>query len=159
MMNVLREPLVALLGKEAFMDGGELNRQYIATKIFSNPNLLQQINSLVHPAVKEDFLRWASTFDTPYVIIETALLLESGIDGIVDMVITVTAPLELRVERAATRDNVPRQKVLQRIKSQRSQEDLIEVCDFIIDTSEGEMIVPSVVDIDTKLREIANCKK
>lgn len=159
MTTVLRIPLIELLGRESFLENGELNRDYISSQIFANPALLHQINSLIHPAVMDDFLLWSQKQTAPYVIIETALLLESGIDKIADKIIIVTAPLDIRIERASTRDNVSPDKIRQRIAGQSSEKELLQICDYHINTHSAEMLLPLVVDIDTNLREVVIAKK
>ena len=120
-----------LLGDEAYKNE-ELNRAYISSKVFENKELLNELNKLVHPTVAEDFLIWYNKQDAPYVIKESAILFESGSYKNCDLVITVTAPLEERINRVVLRDGVTRKQVLHRVMNQLNDEDKIDRSSFII---------------------------
>ncbi len=150
MDSELRDQIVELFGEDAYCDEG-LNRAYISSLVFSDPTLLLRLNGVVHPAVISDFLNWSSAQDSPYVIIETALLLESGLDRVVDHLVVVTAPLELRLERVVARDSTTIEAVEARIKAQTSQERLIEIADTILDTQPHVMLIPQIVQLDRQL--------
>ena len=121
-----------LLGDAAYNELNELNRNYISEKIFKNKSLLDKMNSIVHPAVAKDFLKWYEDQNTAYVIKESAILFESGSFKNCDLIITVTAPLEDRINRVVNRDGVTRKQVLHRVMNQLSDEDKIDRSNFII---------------------------
>lgn len=121
----------ALLGDEAY-NGDELNRAYISEKVFKNKNLLNQLNAMVHPAVAIDFIKWKAEQNSPYVIKESAILFESGSYKNCNLIITVTAPLEVRVGRVVLRDKVTRKQVLHRVMNQSTDDDKIDRSNFII---------------------------
>ena len=116
---VIRCGLLEMVGPDVYDAHGHLNRQRLAAFLFASEENARRVNSLIHPVVKEDFIRWASEQTAPVVAIETALLAESGIDKIVDKVIRVDAPLETRISRAMQRDGVAREKVLERMAHQQ----------------------------------------
>lgn len=116
--DTIRQGLMALVGTEVYDAQGHLDKQRLAAYLFSCEENAQRINALIHPVVKEDFLRWAEKQNAPVVAIETALLAESGIDKVVDKIIRVDAPLETRISRAMQRDNSTREKVLLRMAQQ-----------------------------------------
>lgn len=116
--SVIRSGLVEMVGTDVYDADGRLNRQRLAAFLFANEENARRVNALIHPVVKEDFLRWAAEQTAPIVAIETALLAESGIDKLVDRVIRVDAPLETRISRAMQRDGVAREKVLERMARQ-----------------------------------------
>ena len=116
---VIRCGLLEMVGPDVYDAHGHLNRQRLAAFLFASEENAKRVNSLIHPVVKEDFIRWASEQTAPVVAIETALLAESGIDKIVDKVIRVDAPLETRISRAMHRDGVSREKVLERMAHQQ----------------------------------------
>lgn len=116
--ETIRQGLIALIGPEVYDSQGHLDKQRLAIYLFSSEENAQRINALIHPVVKEDFLRWAEEQTAQVVAIETALLAESGIDKVVDKIIRVDAPLETRISRAMQRDNSTREKVLQRMAQQ-----------------------------------------
>lgn len=116
--EVIRQ-LKAIIPGELYDQNGNLSKDTLAAYLFASDEHAAQINAIVHPAVKADFLEWASQQQAPIVAIETALLAESGIDKVVDKVIRVDAPLELRIERAMKRDGTTKEKVLERISRQQ----------------------------------------
>ena len=116
---VIRCGLLEMVGADVYDAQGRLNRQRLAAFLFASEDNARRVNALIHPVVKEDFLRWAAEQEAPVVAIETALLAESGIDKVVDRVIRVDAPLETRISRAMRRDGVAREKVLERMAHQQ----------------------------------------
>ena len=118
----LRERIAARFGADAYVDG-ELNRRYLSERVFSNGEELAALNAIVHPAVMDDFNRWAEEQESPYVVIESAILFEAGLEGRVDCVVSVLAPRELRIERAMARDGVVREDVERRIANQMSDDE------------------------------------
>ena len=100
----LRAALVEAFGDETFRDG-VLNRRYLAATVFGDRRALARLEALVHPCVKRDFERWAAErIAEPYVVLECAILYESGMDAAVDRVVAVVAPEELRLVRVNARD-------------------------------------------------------
>ncbi|TVZ53274.1 dephospho-CoA kinase [Dokdonia sp. Hel_I_53] len=108
-----------LLGEEAYIKN-ELNRKWIANKVFNNKELLAALNNLVHPAVVVDFKNWLSAQDTPYVIKEAAILFENGGYKNCDYLILVKAPQSLRIDRVMKRDKSSKDEVLSRMNMQWS---------------------------------------
>lgn len=142
-----------LFGFQAYIDGS-LNREHIASQVFSNPELLQKLNEIVHPAVQNDFELWSSRQDAPYVIEETALLFDGGEKSIartMDFNIVVTASLETRLKRACLRDNTSKEKILARIDNQMPQEQMIALSDFCID-NDTQLVIPQIIEIDKAIR-------
>ena len=93
----VRAAIIALLGEEAF-DGERYNTAYVAKKVFEDKTLLEGINKIVHPAVKEDIIAKHPDF------VESAILYEAGIDSLCNKVIVIDAPEEIRIERTIGRD-------------------------------------------------------
>lgn len=125
------ERITKVFGEKAYVDG-KLNRPFIASIVFNNKSQLNRLNSIVHPAVREDFKSWLKTVKSDYVIREAAILFESQSYKDCDKIITVTAPEELRIERVMNRDKVKREDVLARIKNQWPEEKKTKLSDFII---------------------------
>lgn len=119
----IREAIINAFGAECYGKQG-LNRAYLAGQVFGDEEKLQRLNSIVHPAVKADFRRWAEQQSAPYVIFESAILFEASFEGEVDTTLAVMAPLEERVRRAMERDGVEREAVLSRISHQMSDDEL-----------------------------------
>ena len=121
--DTLRRQIVEAFGAECYGDEG-LDRQYLASQVFGNAEALQRLNAIVHPAVKDDFRAWAERQQGAYVVLESAILFESGFDKEVDATLAVMAPLEERVRRTMERDGSDREQVLSRITHQMSDDEL-----------------------------------
>lgn len=118
----------------AIFDGVQLNRAKLAKIVFEHPEKLQELNAIVHPAVRNDFKKWlAQNQDSPYVFYESAILFESGRYADFDKIITITAPLEIRIDRVLKRDATSREALLKRIKAQWTDEERIIKSDFVIE--------------------------
>lgn len=128
---IIRESLIKLLGNEVYKDG-ELNRKYMADKIFNDKVLLQKANAIIHPQVAKHFKNWAKNQDFPYVLKEAAILFESGSYKQCDQVILVTAPKETRILRVMERDNATREEVEARMKNQWEDSEKMKLADFIL---------------------------
>ena len=151
----LREALIAEFG-EACYEGGALNRPYLAEKVFGSEEQLAKLNSIVHPAVKADFLTWAEEQEGDYCILETAILFESGFDAVVDCSVAVLAPMPLRVERAMKRDNATKEQIESRIKAQMSDDELMRRADFAIVNIHLEDVEKDVAELAYRFKMMTN---
>ncbi|WP_035671661.1 dephospho-CoA kinase [Flavobacterium sp. 83] len=125
-----------------------LNRQKLAEIVFDNPEKLEQLNKIVHPAVKKHFDEWVlKCKDNSYVIYEAAILFESGRYKDCDIIITVTAPVETRIHRVIERDKTTRSLVLKRIKSQWTDDERISKSDFVIENTSIEEAKTEILKI------------
>ncbi|MCQ2350370.1 MAG: dephospho-CoA kinase [Paludibacteraceae bacterium] len=109
-----------------------LDRKLVADKVFSNPALREKMNAIVHPAVIKAFEEWKQRQDSKTVIIESAILFESGYNKFVDKVLVVTAPTDVRIERVMKRDGLTKEQVKKRIESQMKETDKQKSADYII---------------------------
>lgn len=119
----LREQLVAAFGAECYNEQG-LNRAYLAGRVFGDEVELRRLNGIVHPAVKEDFRLWADAQRGAYVVLESAILFESGFDAEVDTTLAVMAPMEERLRRTAERDGTDMEAIKRRMEHQLSDDEL-----------------------------------
>ncbi len=147
--------IVSIAGKEIY-SGGLLNTARLADLIFNDQVMLQEVNSIVHPVVFGKFHQWAVEQTAPYVIIEAAILFESGATSIVDKIITVIAPLEERIDRVTRRNRLTRQQVLERVQNQTDDSVKISKSDYVIYNSENDMIIPAVLNIHKMLLDSVN---
>ncbi len=135
--EILRE-IEKTFGGSVF-EKGVLNRQKLAEIVFSNLDKLKKLNAIIHPAVKKNFGNWILNHkNSPFVIYEAAILFESGSYKDCDMIITVTAPLETRIERVIQRDKTTRQDVFKRINMQWTDEQRQAKSDFVIENINPE---------------------
>jgi dephospho-CoA kinase len=144
---ILSEQIAAAFGSETYKNG-LLDRKYLATLVFNNPNQLAKLNALVHPATIAAADKWASRFtDKPYIIKEAALLFEAGTNEGLDYIIGVTAPVELRIARVMERDDVAREEVLSRMQHQLDDTEKMKRCNFVIDNNETSLVIPQVLTL------------
>lgn len=146
----IKNEINAIVGKDIYPEG-RLDRMELASLIFNNKKLLEKVNSLVHPVVFDNFIRWTEKQTTPYVIMEAAILFESGGYKLVDRVATIVAPVEERISRVTQRNMLNRHQVMERIKNQMTDEERISMSDYIIHNSENDMIIPVILDINKDL--------
>ncbi len=151
--KIIHRKLTALLGDKTYKNG-TLNKKYVAKKIFSNPELLAQVNAIIHPKVAQHFKRWLKKQKGAYVIKEAAILFESGSYKNCDKIILVTAPKEERIKRVMQRDNSSRDEVLERMKNQWNDEKKQKLADFIIENVNLKSTQEKVLEIHTILSKI-----
>lgn len=131
-----------LIGNDAYTPDGQLNKPVIANFIFSDKDNAAKVNSIVHPAVKKDFLRWAE--GKQVAIMESAILFESGFDDVVDTTVLIWADARNRLKRAMTRDHATREQIEARMAAQISDDEARRKADYIFrhnnyDETENEM--------------------
>lgn len=126
-----------LLGDEAYDASGRYDRAFVAQKVFDNVNQLNQLNSLIHPAVKKDFERWVEDQDETCLFKETALLFELKLHEACDRSILVTADDEIRIRRVMERDNKTTGQVQAIINRQMPENEKAAMADFVIFNNEG----------------------
>lgn len=136
-------------GEQAYKNN-ELDRRYIAAIVFNDSEKLKLLNSLVHPATLRDAEQWMQRQTSPYTIKEAALLFESGAEKMLDYVIGVTAPENLRIERVMKRDGVSREEVMKRLSRQMDEEKKLALCDFILVNDETQLLIPQVLELHQK---------
>ncbi len=143
--------IVGMFGKEAYKEES-INRLYLAEQVFGNPQKLSDLNSVVHPVVREDYNSWAiSQKDAAYVVEEAAILFESGANRFMDEIVWVYAPDTLRIKRVMERDGVDEKSVRRRMKYQMDDEERKGLADYIIHNDETEMLLPQIITMHTKL--------
>ncbi|NND61874.1 MAG: dephospho-CoA kinase [Flavobacteriaceae bacterium] len=148
--KIIRKKLIALLGKRAYTKNG-LNRKFVADKIFSDPELLEKVNQIIHPKVGQHFKRWIKKQSAPYCIKEAAILFENGGYRDCDFTVLVTAPKEVRIERVLARDGAEEQDVINRMANQWEDDRKIPLCDFHIENIDLKKTKAVVEQIHTTL--------
>lgn len=130
----LIQQLIELFGDETYKNG-EYNRSYVASKVFNDKELLNQLNAIVHPAVFKHFDEWMDNQNSSFVVKEAAILFESGSYKDCDYIISVIADEEKRIDRVAKRDQLNEDQIRSRMKNQWTDEQRIEKSDFIIENN------------------------
>ncbi len=149
----IKKDIEALLGKGSYLNG-ELNKEYIAKKVFRDKDLLQALNNIVHPAVRRHFKSWCKRQNAPYVIQEAAIIFENGTNDFYDKIILVTSPREIRIQRVVDRDGVTAEAVMERIENQWPDRNKEKLSDFIIENTGLEATQRQVSQIHHKLLKI-----
>jgi dephospho-CoA kinase len=148
----IRKELVKNFGNKLFSEG-QLDRKYLAARIFSDSNARIFVNGLVHPRVREDFMRWTENQEGVYVIEEAALLFESGAWKEMNFNILVNAREEIRINRIMNRDGIQRGDVLARLASQIDPNEAAKLADLILQNDENEFVIPQVLSADRMIRD------
>ena len=155
--SVLKSRLVKEFGEETYLADGTLNRSFLAQRVFSDPEKVKKINSIVHPAVRKDFNSWAEKQTTPYLLKEAALLFETGSADELDKIITVSSPLKIRMARVLMRDpHRDEDQINKIINQQLPDEKKNEMGDYVIKNSENKLMIPQILEIHKKLCQERN---
>lgn len=152
--------LVSQIKKEfgvlSFRADGSLNREYLAENVFSNPDKLKVLNSLVHPRVGEDYAHWVTEQRSSYVLKEAALLFEAKSNQALDKIIVVSAPEELRIQRVLQRDkHRTEQQVKDIIRNQLEDEKKVKLADYVISNDERTPLIPQVIALHKQFLSMA----
>ncbi len=148
----VKEGIIKLCGKNSYTSSGQLNREHIASIVFADNLKLAQINAIVHPAVGSHFRKWSSEqVNASYVMQESALIFETGSYKSFDQVVVVDAPLEVRILRTTSRDNISREQVEARISKQFDQTEKVKLADFVIHNDGVQMIIPQILRVHSEL--------
>ncbi len=131
--------------------GVELQREKLASIVFNDKSELDKLNSIVHPAVEENFKKWCTEQNRDIVIKEAAILFESGADKHCDYTIAVVCNNKTRIERVISRDNMDRDLILERIKNQLSTEELTKRSDYVIINDNKTLVLPQILKIISNL--------
>lgn len=131
----LKHKIVALLGPEAYDQNGKYNRKWVSERVFENEALLQQLNQVIHPAVKVHFEDWMRAQPSPVVFKETALLFELNLHKTCHRSLLVTAEDNLRIKRVMERDGRTYREVKEIIDRQMPETEKRKLADFIIENN------------------------
>lgn len=139
----------------SILSENDLNRRVLSSIVFQDNNKLQELNQIVHPKVKEHFLNWLHANNhQPFVIKESAILFESKSYLDCDYIISVTAPIDIRIQRILKRDNTTKEKVLMRIENQWTDAQRSEKSNFIIENINWDKTVIKINEILKSLKII-----
>ena len=146
-------------GDESYTKDNQLNRAYLARQVFGNTKKLEQLNSIVHPAVHRDLENFKKQINSKFFIYENAILFENGSYKYCDYIITVTAPIETRIKRVVKRDQVTEKQVKDRMQHQWDDKLKIEKSDFVIENINWETTEKLVDELYNELVFIVKNKK
>jgi len=150
--SIIKKKLISFFGNNIYKNG-VLDRKFLSDKIFNDKSSLEQINSIIHPAVKKDFNSWVINNSNEKILFkESALLLESGAYKELDKIILIVSDKNLRVSRVLNRDQKRSKKEIESIIDKQIDEvDAIKYADIVIDNNHKKMLLPSVIKEIEKL--------
>ena len=150
--SIIKKKIISFFGNNIYKNG-VLDRKFLSHKIFNDKSSLQQINSIIHPAVKKDFNSWVINNSNEKILFkESALLLESGAYKELDKIILIVSDKNLRVSRVLNRDqNRSKKEIESIIDKQIDEVDAIKYADIVIDNNHKKMLLPSVIKEIEKL--------
>lgn len=147
----------SIAGRDLYTNGS-LDRPALSDLIFNDKASLEKVNSLVHPAVLRKFIQWVSDQSAPYVIMEAAILFESGAAKMVDRVATIVAPVEERIERIILRSKLSREQITERMRNQIDDITRSRNSDYVINNAENDMIIPVILKIHDDILKITKTR-
>ena len=152
----VKTKIVEAFGSDVLASDATLDKKKLAAIVFNDKAKLTVLNSIVHPAVDSHFKQWISAqTNAKYIIKEAAILFESGASLAMDKVITVTAPLELKIQRAMLRDKSTREQIEERINNQMSDDEKINRSDFVIYNDDQQLVIPQVIQTHEAILKLA----
>lgn len=144
----VKKKIIDLLGSDIYVSGNEINKELISQKVFTDSFLLSQLNQIIHPYVKNQFEIWeGKNKQHKYIIKESALIFEAGLNKEMYKIILVNAPIETRIKRVIKRDKLDREIVLKKIANQISDNFKESLVDYYINNDDNHLIIPRVIEI------------
>lgn len=127
---------------------GSADRSALASVVFGDPKALHDLNAILHPGVMKGFALWMdSNPSAPYVILEAAILIESGYRETVDQVVHVSCPKEIAVSRVVQRDHTDGDSVLRRLQHQMEESVKAALADFVVNNDGSRLLIPQVLEL------------
>lgn len=124
-------------GEEIFMENGEIDRKYLAEIVYKDKNSLDKLNAIVHPHVLEEIKSRLSEWEKePLVVLETALLFETGCDAFCDRIVGIHTDREIRIKRLMESRNYTKEKAESIMANQLPDEEIERYCDIVIVNNE-----------------------
>ena len=149
----LKLAIINLFGSNIYKDG-KLQTRELASIVFSDQIKLNSLNQVVHPVVGEEFKNWCKNQNSDFVIKEAAILFESNTYKDLDFIITVSAPIEIRVKRVVSRDGCTENKVKERMISQMSDKERQKLADFLILNDGSSLLLPQILEVIDRIKYI-----
>jgi dephospho-CoA kinase len=148
----VKEQVVEYFGEEAYLPDGSLNSTYLSNRIFTDIHAKEKISEIIHPAVGKDFEKWTEARTSHnYVLKEAAIMVETGQHKLLDALIVVTAPLEIRLARVQKRSGLSESEFLARVSNQISDEERNSAAQYLIDNSGRQPLIKQVFQIHQSL--------
>ena len=151
--DVKRE-IIGRFGEEVYFADGSLNKKLLSYHLFQNPEALKFIEALLYPKLNQVFDEWCEQQPSEYVLFESAILFEKNFDKQFDKIIFVSAPENVRLQRAMERDKCNEENVRSRMRLQWDEETKKSKSDYIINNDGAEDIMPQIVKINSEIQNL-----
>jgi dephospho-CoA kinase len=153
-------PAVSLFGTGILGTDQTIDRKKLASIVFQSPELLKQLNAIVHPAVfrleAQSFIGFESQNPKGIAVIEAAILIETGRYKTLDRLMVTSCPAEVQIQRAMARDQITRQEAESRLARQISDAERIRFADYVVYTDgPPEQTIAQVDSIYNQLRQLS----
>ena len=129
----------------------KIDTKQLSKIVFQDSDKLKVLNSIIHPAVLNDFDSFIKANDEIYIVKEAAIIFETKSENAYDKIILVRAPLEERIKRVLLRDDNSRDDIIKRINNQVDESSIISKCDYIIDNHNQSDLKDKVIQIHEDL--------
>lgn len=147
----IRRQLTALVGADVYSADGGLNKPLLAAYLFASADHVRQVDGIIHPCVRRDIARWAASRPERLVGVESAIFYEAHFTDVVDKIVMVYAPPDVRLARVMARDHATAADVRQRMSRQMSDEDKLRRADFSVTNDGRQPLLPQVLQLVSKL--------
>lgn len=148
--------IIERFGSSLVTSDGVIDRKVLASKVFNDHLELQWLNSLIHPKVRRHFLNWVeSNKEFPYIIQESAIMMETGFSSFFNKVVVVTCPEDERIHRVLSRDKMTIEQVKERMENQWTEELKIKKADYLIVNDDRSLAVPQVLKLHQSFIEMS----
>jgi len=149
--------IITLLGNGILGSDGNIDRKLLRSIIFNDSNKRRALEMLLHPVIMQIMLERARTYSCPYLVLSIPLLVEAGLNNIVDRVLVIDAPEYLQIERAAMRDNITEEEVIKIIAIQSDRQYRLSQADDIIINDDGmDKFRKEIIRLDNFYKEISH---
>ena len=150
--NNVKKVIEAIFGSSIFDDNWKIINRALANIVFNDDESLSKLNNIIHPLVEDDFNNWALLHASEkYVIHESAIIFEADLEDNFNEIITVNAPIELRLARILERDNWNDEEFFKRDSKQLDENEKILMADYVINNDCKNLLIPQVLKIHRKL--------
>ena len=150
----VKKEIIGHFGEEVYFADGSLNKKLLSYHLFQNEEALKFIEALLYPKLNQVFDEWCEKQNSKYVLFESAILFEKNFDKQFDKIIFVSAPEDVRLQRTMQRDKCDEDNVRSRMRLQWDEEIKISKSDYIINNDGVEMLIPQVMNINSKILEL-----
>jgi len=150
----VRRRMMDLFGNEIYDETGNLNRKKLAGLVFKNQELLSELNQIIHPIVRLKLWEWQQKYaGERYLFVESAIMFESGLYKLMDKIVVVTAPEDIRISRVVKRDKLTVEQVRARIANQMPEDIKIKKADIVLDSNENQALSQSIDNMFSELEK------